>query len=485
MTTLVWFRSDLRLADNPALSYAVESSDTVIPVFIWDTNAERDASQRDAVGSAHLVWLYRALPALDDALRRQNSRLILRRGDTLDMLNHLVEELGAEAVVWNQRHVPALRERDRQMAEALRGDGVTVTTFANRLLHDPELVQTGSGGPYRVFTPFWRKFQKEVSVDPPRPAPRLGPSKAPDTWPDSDDVTSWGFTASEQDGTDWATDIRRHWTPTEQAAHDRLDAFLGRHASGYDVERNRPDRDGTSMLSPYLHFGHITPRQVWDRVSAWRDQDASRKDAAQVFLSEIAWREFSYHVLHHYPDTPSEPLKEKYAAFPWLEDADALERWQHGKTGYPIVDAGMRQLWATGWMHNRVRMIVASFLTKDLLIPWQDGAAWFWDTLVDADLASNTMGWQWAAGCGADAQPFFRIFNPVSQGTRYDPDGTYVKQWVPELKHMPKKYIHAPWEAPRAVLRQAQVELGTDYPHPMVDHAKARLRALEALEAIK
>ncbi|MEM6784201.1 MAG: deoxyribodipyrimidine photo-lyase [Bacteroidota bacterium] len=485
MTTLVWFRSDLRLADNPALSYAVKSSETVIPVFIWDTNAERDASQRDAVGRAHLVWLNRALPELDASLREQSSRLILRRGDTLDMLNHLVEELGAEAVVWNQRYVPALRERDRQMAQALRGDGLTVTTFANRLLHEPDAIKTGSGGPYRVFTPFWRKFQREVPIAPPRPSPHLGPSKAPDTWPDSDIVAAWGFTARAQDGVDWATHVREHWTPAEHAAHQRLDAFLAGPASGYDVERNRPDRDGSSMLSPFLHFGHITPRQVWHRVTSWRDADPSRDNAAQVFLSEIAWREFSYHVLHHYPDTPSEPLKEKYAAFPWLEDADALTRWQHGETGYPIVDAGMRQLWATGWMHNRVRMIVASFLTKDLLIPWQDGASWFWDTLVDADLANNTMGWQWAAGCGADAQPFFRIFNPVSQGTRYDPHGTYVKHWIPALAEVPKKYIHAPWAAPHAVLRQANVELGTTYPRPMVDHSKARLRALEALETIK
>ncbi|MEL7169557.1 MAG: deoxyribodipyrimidine photo-lyase [Bacteroidota bacterium] len=484
MTTIVWFHSDLRLADNPALNYAVESSDTVIPVFVWDVNAERDASQRDAVGAAHLIWLRHALPALGASLRDRGSHLILRRGDTLDQLNHLVEELGAESVVWNQRHTPSMAARDLDIAEALRGDGVQVSTFSGQLLHDPEAIQTGSGGPYRVYTPFWKKFSNQVDVGAPIDCPRMGPSKAPDTWPDSDDIADWSFDATAQDGVDWSKDIRSTWTPTEDAAHDLLDAFLETGATGYADDRNRPDLEGTSRLSPYLHFGHISPRQVWNRVESWV-QNGVMRDGADVFLKEIAWREFSYHVLHHYPDTPTEPLKEKYAPFPWVDDESGLRRWQRGLTGYPIVDAGMRQLRATGWMHNRVRMIVASFLTKDLLISWQEGAAWFWDHLVDADLANNTMGWQWAAGCGADAQPFFRIFNPVSQGTRYDPDGLYVKRWVPELADVPTKHLHAPWDAPASVLRRANVQLGADYPRPMVDHKAARQRALEALDTIK
>ncbi|MEM8558168.1 MAG: deoxyribodipyrimidine photo-lyase [Bacteroidota bacterium] len=484
MTTLVWFRADLRLADNPALSYAVEHSETVIPVFIWDAEAERDVSQRDAVSGAHLVWLYHALQSLDADLRQKGSRLILRRGDMLDQLNKLVQELGANAVVWNARVVPGFRHRDQDVADALRGDGVAVHTFDGRLLHDPNQIQTGSGGPYRVFTPFWRKFCKQIEVDAPVGTPRMGTTKAPASWPDSDDIATWGFTAHTQDGTDWASGLREGWAMSEAGAHDRLDAFIEDALLDYEDDRNRPDRVGSSMLSPYLHHGHLSPRQVWHRVDGWV-QNGAMREAADAYLREIVWREFSYHVLHHYPDTPAEPLKDKYAAFPWEEDAEGLHRWQHGQTGFPIVDAGMRQLWATGWMHNRVRMIVASFLTKDLLIPWQDGAAWFWDTLVDADLANNTMGWQWAAGCGADAQPFFRIFNPISQGERYDPHGAYVKQWIPELAGLPKKYIHAPWNAPRGVLQNAGVELGVDYPLPIVDHSEARQRALDALDAMK
>ncbi len=282
---------------------------------------------------------------------------------------------------------------------------------------------------------------------------------------------------------DWAGGMRDEWTPGEAGALDRLDTFLAESLVDYPEGRNVPAARDTSMLSPHLHWGEVSPRTVWDRVEAWVSNGATREDADK-FLSEIAWREFAYHVLHHFPRTPTEPLKEKYAAMPWRSAPDDLDAWQRGQTGYPLVDAGMRQLYEIGWMHNRVRMVVASFLTKDLLIPWQDGARWFWDTLCGGDLANNTMGWQWAAGCGADAQPFFRIFNPVSQSTKHDPDGAYIRRWVPELAELPTNHLHAPWDAPADVLAEAGVTLGETYPGPMVDHAEARDQALEALKQV-
>ena len=334
-----------------------------------------------------------------------------------------------------------------------------------------------------VVTPFWKKARAEMSVDAPLDRPRLGETSAPEAWPDSDDLDAFELTPEAQDGVDWGTGMAEEWTPGEGGALDRLDAFLDDALLGYPDGRNVPAIRGSSMLSPHLHWGEISPRTVWDRVQSWVSNGATREDA-DVFLSEIGWREFSYHVLHHFPDTPTEPLKDKYAAMPWRATPSYLEAWQRGQTGYPLVDAGMRQLWSIGWMHNRVRMVTASFLTKDLLVPWQEGAQWFWDTLCGGDLANNTMGWQWAAGCGADAQPFFRIFNPVSQSQKHDPDGTYIRRWVPELADLPTKHLHAPWEAPDKVLAEAGVVLGETYPAPMVDHSERRDIALEALKEV-
>ena len=481
MPALVWFRHDLRLADNPALHHAVERFAAVVPVFIWAPDEEGDW----APGGAHRWWLHESLRSLDADLREKGSRLILRSGSSLEQLRALIGATGADAVLWNTRYEPALRARDETIREALHDDGVSVHTYASRILHDPDVVRTGSGGPYKVYTPFWKKLgQLGFEVGEPLPTPRMGETKAPASWPESDDLDAFELTPEAQDGVDWAGEIRAAWTPGEAAAHDRLRHFVDALLIDYDDERNRPDHDGTSRLSPYLHHGELSPRQVWRAVDGWIANGAMR-EAAASYLSEIAWREFSYHMLYHFPETPTEPLRDKYADFPWDADDEALRRWQRGQTGYPIVDAGMRQLWRMGWMHNRVRMIVASFLTKDLLIPWQEGAAWFWDTLVDADLANNTMGWQWAAGSGADAQPFFRIFNPISQGERYDPDGMYVRRWVPELADLPAKHIHQPWNAPADVLADAGVELGTTYPEPIVDHSEARDRALAAYQEIR
>ena len=485
-TALVWLRHDLRLADNPALYHAAEESDAVVPVFIWAPDEEGGW----APGGAHRWWLHHSLDALDGDLRAKGARLILRQGASLDVLRDLIGETGAAAVYWNQRYEPALRERDLEVAEALREDGVALHAFESRLLHDPERVETKSGGPYRVFTPFWRKLKTELHVAAPLPKPRMGEPKAPASWPASDLLGALALTPEAQDGVDWAEGLRTTWTsgpgeaPGEAGAHRRLDYFIENLLADYDDHRNRPDLDGTSMLSPRLHHGELSPRQIWTSVQAWV-QDGAMHEAADAYLQEIGWREFSYHILYHYPETPNEALKEKFSQFDWRRAPKKLERWQQGRTGYPIVDAGMRQLWEIGWMHNRVRMIVASFLTKDLLVDWQDGARWFWDCLVDGDLANNTMGWQWSAGCGADAQPFFRIFNPVSQGERYDPDGDYVRRYVPELRNLPKKYIHHPWDAPADVLEEADVRLGETYPEPLVDHSEARDRAMEAYQEVR
>jgi deoxyribodipyrimidine photo-lyase len=287
-----------------------------------------------------------------------------------------------------------------------------------------------------------------------------------------------------QDGVDWAGGLRDAWTPTEAGAHERLQYTLDTVLGDYETTHDRPDIDGTARLSPYLHHGQISPRQVWHTIASWAD-GTGRYDDARPLLRQVVFREFSYHWCHHYPDTPTETYRDKFTDFPWRDDAEALNRWKRGETGYPIVDAGMRQLYETGWMHNRVRMLVASFLTKDLMLHWRHGAEWFWDTLVDADLAANTFNWQWTAGCGADAQPFFRIFNPISQSERYDPDGAYIRRYVPELADLPDDVLHAPWKTSEARLEALGVTLGTDYPRPMVDHGEAREEALAAYETVK
>ena len=475
MPTLVWFRNDLRLADHAALVHAAERG-PVVPVFVWAPDEEGDW----APGGAHRWWLRASLAALDTDLRARGSRLILRAGPSADALTEVARATDADRVVWQTRVAPHLHQRDAGVREALEAEGLETRQFAGRILHDPEAIRTGAGGPYQVFTPFWKKFQAEAEIGDVLAIPELD---APDAWPESASLDDFDLSPVEQDGVDWADGMRETWTPGEAGARARLDAFLDESLIDYAEMRNVPADHGTSWLSPHLHWGEVSPRTVWTQTNGWV-QNGAMREAADKFLSEIAWREFSYHVLHHFPETPTAPLKEKYAAFPWHEDASTFEAWTRGQTGYPIVDAGMRQLWAIGWMHNRVRMITASFLTKDLLLPWQDGARWFWDTLCGADLANNSMGWQWAAGSGADAQPFFRVFNPVSQGETHDGDGAYVRQWVPELADLPDKWIHHPWDAPADVLADAGVELGTTYPRPIVDHAEARDRALEALQTV-
>ncbi len=481
--TIVWFRKDLRLADHPAL-LAAAARGVVLPVFIWAPDEEGDW----APGGASRWWFHRSLTSLDQSLRDRGSRLIVRRGPSVDTLRQLAEETGADTVTWNRRYEPAIVDRDTAVKQGLTDAGLNAESFNGSLLYEPWTVSTQQDAPYRVYTPFWKNTQEQHDP-PPKPQDAPDDLTPPAEWPDSLAVDDLGLDPT----IDWDAGLRETWTPGEAAGHRRLDLFLDEILTGYADSRNVPGVDGTSRMSPYLHHGEISPRQAWHAVRAYmtdgqRNLDQAQKKQCWVYLKELVWREFSYHVLFHFPTTPLQPLKPKYEAFEWVDREQGrlwLEAWQRGRTGYPIVDAAMRQLWQIGWMHNRCRMITASFLIKHLRVPWQEGARWFWDTLVDADLADNTMGWQWSAGCGADAQPFFRIFNPMSQGEKFDPKGTYVRRYVPELKNLPDEVLHRPWEAAPEVLRRAGVTLGETYPEPLVQHKAARAAALEAYEAVK
>jgi deoxyribodipyrimidine photo-lyase len=475
--TLVWFRLDLRLADNPALTAAVRRGGPVIPVFIWAPHEEGDWPP----GAASRWWLHKSLCALATELERRGARLVLRQGASLDTLRALVRETGAGAVYWNRRYEPALIARDKQVKEALRADGIAAESFNSALLFEPWTVANRAGRPFQVFTPFWRHCLDQPDPPVPDPAPENLP--APARWPGSEPLAALAL----EPRPDWAGGLRAAWQPGEAGAAANLQGFLERAFAEYATLRDRPDRPGTSRLSPHLHFGEIGPRQVWHAVKALAAQRGLPPSAWRGgrFLAELGWREFAHHLLFHFPHTPAAPLREEFARLVWRRNPAGLKAWQRGRTGYPIVDAGMRELWHTGWLHNRVRMIAASFLVKDLLVDWREGARWFWDTLVDADLAANTLGWQWTAGCGADAAPFFRIFNPVTQGRKFDPQGDYVRHWVPELARLPTEWIHQPWAAPPEVLTRAGVALGTHYPEPVVSHAIAREVALEAFAKIR
>lgn len=445
-TVILWFRQDLRLADNPALAACAASGAAVVPVYIW---APEDEGAWPP-GAASRAWLHASLERLSNDLEHRGSRLLIVQGPAAEALARLAAQTGAREVHCSRRYEPAAREQEARVRAALDAQGCAFRTHNSALLFEPWDACKEDGTPYRVFTPFWRRCTAAPEPSSPTPAPaRLA---APHHWPSAASLCDLYLT------NDTAAPSVAGWTPGEAGAAAALEAFIDEYLLRYPEQRDLPALDATSRLSPHLHFGEIGPRQIWHAAAATRTTDS--RDGAQAFLRQLGWREFSYALLHHHPHTSDAPLVDKFAAFPWRDDPEALQRWQEGRTGYPIVDAGMRQLLETGWMHNRVRMIAASFLVKDLLIPWQQGARWFWERLMDADLANNTQGWQWTAGCGADAAPYFRIFNPALQAKRYDPNGAYIHRWVPEADTV-------------------------SYPAPIVDHGQARDRALDAFSMIQ
>ena len=465
---IVWFRRDLRLDDNPALDAAARSGAPVLPLFILDPD--------EMPGAASLWWLHGSLASLAAALKKRGASLILRRGRPADILPRLIAETGATAIYWNRCYEPHAVARDKALKSALGESGVE--SFNGSLLAEPWQVKTGSGDPYKVFTPFWRALSQQA-FDEPLAAPSKIRAAAPVA---SDALEDWKLLPVNPD---WAGGLRETWRPGEQGAQDRLAAFVDRAMSAYRDARDLPDREGTSRLSPHLHWGEVSPRRIWQVAHAAAEAQTGSAAAAEPFLREVGWRDFAFHLIFHWPSMVGENWKSEFDAFPWASDDAAFLAWTKGETGYPLVDAGMRELWQTGWMHNRVRMVAASFLIKHLMIDWRRGAEWFEDTLVDADLAVNRASWQWVAGSGADAAPYFRIFNPVLQGEKFDPAGDYVRRYVPELAALDARHIHRPWEAPPDVLAKAGVSLGKSYPKPIVDHGRARARALAAYEEIR
>lgn len=474
-TGVILFRRDLRLSDNPALTHASERCDAIIPLYIWSPSELKPW----APGAASRYWLHQSLQSLDSTLRALGSRLVLARGDSTEVILDVAQSSGTSLVCWNRRYEPNAIAADSKLKHELSAHGIETKSFNGSLLVEPWDIQNKAGKPFRLFTPFWKTCQSSARIKP--PLATVSSIPAPPDWPASlrlDDLRL-------EPTSDWTEGVRGTWRFGEHGAESTLETFLDEGISHYKEGRDHLGERGISHLSPYLASGELSPRQVWDAVQKSVTVGMGNENEAEAFLRQLFWREFAYHLIYHEPQTTNAPLRPEFERFPWRVDREALKRWQRGLTGFPIVDAGMRELWHTGYMHNRARMVVASFLVKDLLIPWLDGAKWFWDTLVDADLANNTMGWQWVAGCGADAAPYFRVFNPVLQGERFDKTGAYVRTWVPELADLPNKYIHRPWEAPEETRNDAGVILGDSYPEPIVDHREARIAALAAFDSVR
>lgn len=461
-TTVMWFRRDLRLADNAALAAAISAGGPVVPFFVWP---DRDDA---TVGDVGRRWLHRSLASLDASLRERGTYLVSRCGRADSVLPSLAAECRAARVVAMRSYTPGGIAEQDAVRDALRSLGIELELSRGALLVEPDRLATGSGTPYRVFTPFHRTWSPLVGRETPLPAPAR--FEQPPLMP-----PSAGAVTPPPGG----PDLGRWWRPGERGAHERLARFIADALDDYETDRDRPDLRGTSELSPHLSWGEISPRQVY---SACVEADEA---AAAPFVRQLAWREFAAHLLHHFPHTTEHAMRTEFDAMPWVTDPDGLAAWREGRTGYPLVDAGMRQLAHTGWMHNRVRLVAASLLTKHLLVDWREGERYFRDALADLDVASNVFNWQWVAGSGADASPYFRVFNPATQGDRFDPNGAYVRRWVPELERLDSRWLHRPWEAPVEALANAGVRLGATYPEPLIDHAVGRERALAAYATVK
>lgn len=471
MTALFWFTNDLRLADNPGLAAAARDHEATVPLYVMD---EGDPW---APGEASRWWLHHSLAHLQNAIAQQEGTLLLRRGSAIDIISALCEKLQISAVYFSRGYEPWLAQQQEILFNSLEKKGITCKRYSSRLLLEPDQILNQQGKPFQVFTPFYRRALKTPNFSPPITMPKIEWSSTKDSL--AENLCQWQLRPTSPD---WAQPFLQWWQPGEDGARETLNQSLNEIIERYQEARDCPALLGTSRLSPALHFGELSPRQIWTTA---KEHSGLDYEASAPFLRQLIWREFSYYLLHHWPEITDKPFKKDFSHFPWQQNAEALVAWQQGLTGYPIVDAGMRELWHTGWIHNRVRMIAASFLTKHLRIHWREGAQWFWNTLLDADLANNSASWQWVAGSGADASPYFRIFNPTLQGEKFDKKGEYIRQWIPELKALPDKYIHTPWQAPQHVLQAAGVMLGRDYPAPIVNHREAREQALGAYRATR
>lgn len=468
-TAIFWFRQDLRCDDNPALALACKNHQKLILVYVKEPNPVLP------MGSAQQWWLFHSLQSLKNKLKRVQLDLHFLEGDPLYLFKDLIAKHSVQVIYWNRCYEPAHIHRDQLIKEGLKRCGVQTVSCNSSLLNEPWEVLNQSGSYFKVFTPYWQQCLRQFEVK---------PIQQINKWPEnlviqSSSLEHWNLIPKQPD---WAYEFSKYWQPGEEGAQRKLHNFFASHLQRYNELRNAPALSWTSKLSPHLHFGEMSSQQIWISVQEAMQQPGCDLMSAQKFLTELGWREFSYYLLYHYPNLTDTNFNRTFDYFPWQDNDSALQCWQHGLTGYPIVDAGMRELWRTGYMHNRVRMIVASFLTKDLMIDWRKGASWFWDTLLDADLANNCMNWQWVAGCGPDAAPYYRVFNPILQGEKFDPEGEYVRHWLPELTSVSNEWIHKPWLAPQSSL---SLILGKDYPLPIVEHSSARKIALAAYQGLK
>jgi len=475
---IIWLRKDLRLTDHPGFQHAIDNNYQIIPIFIWDKSEHRWQD-----GAASQWWLHHALADLQKQIEVKGGSLLIHISDAaqysgsfIAKFMEIVRSYKADAVYWGRRYEPEIIQRDTQLKTYLTDQGVEAKSFNTHLLLEPHKVKNKSGNHYKVFTPYWKNCLT-MDIAPPVEINENQWQKA--QWIDIESPCILEDLALMPD-IPWDRGLTEYWEPTREGGLERLREMVTSKASSYQQRRDLPAVDGTSQLSPYLQWGQISAREIYHAFKGSYNDNVEKG-----YLRQLFWREFSYHLLFHESHTPEKPLRPEYENFPWKKNDAYLTAWQKGQTGFPIVDAGMRQLWQTGWMHNRVRMIVGSLLVKHLLQDWRDGASWFWDTLVDADLANNTMGWQWIGGCGADASPYFRIFNPITQGEKFDPKGDYIRQYCPELKNVPDAYIHQPWEMPELEQAAAGVILGKDYPLPIISHQEGRQNALHAYETFK